>query len=273
MYGTLFSSRGIAPCRLPRCGLKVNGVGRGAPCPPPRGTHGIGRSVGRACARSHWNGASGQVPARSRSRRGRNGRRLHGHPPQPGRVRRQDAPPGALAPRRYPHAVSSRGIRRQLGEAPRRRRRARRRRGRGRRGVPRDGAARRGASVEQLAGRAAAGSRWRTCAIAVELLDVLARRARAGNRPPRHQAGEPLRARETAGQGARLRHRPGARRPGGARTPRERACCSGRPPSWPPSRRSARRTRSTPGPTLGGGCDPVHAPQRHRRARGRDDRT
>ena len=114
--------------------------------------------------------------------------------------------------REHPRALPARGVRRQLGRAPGRRRGARRRRGGGRLGVPRHGAARR------RVGRGGAHVAGRPAALAARRVDRrrAARRARRGarqgDRPPRHQAREPLPHVGRLAQGARLRDRAPARR-------------------------------------------------------------
>ena len=72
------------------------------------------------------------------------------------------------------------------------------------------------------------------------------RRARQGNRPPRHQAREHLSHCATAGsEDARLRHRAPARADGARRTPRESGAAMGTPSYMPPEQARGRWERST----------------------------
>jgi hypothetical protein len=153
--------------------------------------------------------SAGQASPRPAPRRGWNGRRLQGNPPQPGRVRREDAPPGAEHARGRQDEVPARGVRRQLRQASRRRAGGRRRCGRGRRRFPRDGAARRRRRRCALGAAPSPSRGTRGCRHRQSTAGRPRVRARQGDRPPRHQAGQPLRDAKRHRQGARLRNRPG----------------------------------------------------------------
>ncbi len=152
------------------------------------------------------------MASRRAARRGRDGRRVRGHPPQRQARGGRDAPPGALPGPRGEEALPPRGLRGQRRRPPGRRGGARRRRGRGRLGLPRHGAARgahpggEGRLAPRLQAGRGRGARRHGPAPRRPL-----RRPRQGHRPPRPQARERVLDQDGAGQGARLRPRPPAR--------------------------------------------------------------